>query len=326
MIILLLGFIAPKDYSLQRTMLIETPRKTVYDEVNSLSKMSNWFPWTTMDSSALLTYTGTDGTVGANMQWIGKTKYGEGEQKIIHVRPMRGIDTKVRFNKPIQAVHDLFLKLEDDGNNTRVKWRMEGQSPFPFNIFNLFIDMDVKFGKDYEKGLQQLRRICLKKKDLEDRFHIQDNVMLEEKNCIILIEQTATSSSITPIVDSLLIKQHLSSTYTDSLGSAIFSLVYVPGLMEDQSKGMIEVEIENIKTGDENKSFSFPKCQATMITYSGSWASRDTAKRMIEDHLKSKEDWVWELKEERFIQFPDSKSALSPVKAQIIYRSAMQVE
>jgi len=38
-------------------------------------------------------------------------------------------------------------------NQTLVKWRVNGRTPYPWNIMNLFFNMDG----DFEKGLQNLK-------------------------------------------------------------------------------------------------------------------------------------------------------------------------
>ena len=51
------------------------------------------------------------------------------------------------------------LFISASNNSTKVKWTFEGSIPYPWNIFNLFMDMDEAMGPDLEKGLNNLKVI-----------------------------------------------------------------------------------------------------------------------------------------------------------------------
>ena len=47
---------------------------------------------------------------------------------------------------------------------TRITWGFEGSSPWPWNIFSLFRDMDNELGPELQEGLNNLKKV-LESKD-----------------------------------------------------------------------------------------------------------------------------------------------------------------
>lgn len=105
-------------------------------------------------------YTGTDGTVGFESHWESSNEeVGTGTQKITKIIEGEKIETHISFKIPFEAEDDAYLITERiDENTTLVKWGFTGSFPYPFNIMQLFINMDKEVGGDLEKGLQNLKK------------------------------------------------------------------------------------------------------------------------------------------------------------------------
>ena len=150
-------------FRLSKSVVINAPSETVYDYVRFL-KTKKIFCLGDGDPNVKMTYTGTDGTVGAISAWVSDDKnVGVGEQEIKALVPNEKMTVEIRFKKPIEGV-----KL--CRYNSRIIWRkirqkvtntFYGSNPYPFNIMCQFMDMfrrwryAEKYGESPKKNLEQ---------------------------------------------------------------------------------------------------------------------------------------------------------------------------
>jgi len=132
--VVILGFLLPKDFSIEREMIINKPKDVVFDYVKSLKNDNSWNPWAVKDSTIVFQYKGTDGTVGCISSWSGRS--GVGEQEITSIVEGQKMTYELRFKKPFEATNQSYLMTESVGNQTKIKWGMTGTVPFPMNILH----------------------------------------------------------------------------------------------------------------------------------------------------------------------------------------------
>lgn len=161
-IFLVLGLIMPTDFSVKRSVSINAPKTVVFEKMNSLEKMDNWSPWSKMDPNMKSEFIGTEGTVGSIHKWNGNNKVGEGEQEIKEIIPNALIKTELRFKKPMETINEASLTIVDEGDGSIVTWEMKGKTPFPWNAMGAFMNMDEMVGKDFDKGLAELKQMAEK--------------------------------------------------------------------------------------------------------------------------------------------------------------------
>ncbi|MBX9853520.1 MAG: SRPBCC family protein [Cytophagaceae bacterium] len=161
-IFLILGLILPKEFNVERSVVINAPKDTVLNQAKSLKNAQQWSPWAELDPNMKVTYTGVDGTVGSASTWEGNDKVGKGKQEILAVTDSQ-VDIKLNFIEPWESESRAYFKIEPQGNATKTTWGIKGSNPYPFNAFCIFMDMDSMLGKDFEKGLNKLKAICEKK-------------------------------------------------------------------------------------------------------------------------------------------------------------------
>lgn len=160
LLIVILALIAPKNYHVYRSIVIDRPRAEVFRYVKFLRNQEAWSPWEERDPDMKKEFRGVDGEPGAVSYWKGNKQVGEGEQEIKRVAENERIETELRFFKPWKSVSDSYIKLEDTGANaTKVSWGFSGKSKFPSSIFMLFMNIDKAIGKDFDQGLQKLKVI-----------------------------------------------------------------------------------------------------------------------------------------------------------------------
>ncbi len=94
--------------------------------------------------------------------WESKHKNaGKGEQEIKGIKEGERVDVEVRFQRPFQGIATAPIITEGMSvNQTKVKWAMKGESKYPLNFMNLF--MDNMLGKDLEESLTNLKTILEK--------------------------------------------------------------------------------------------------------------------------------------------------------------------
>lgn len=159
-IVVILALAAPKTFTIDRSTVINKPRKEVFTYLMSVKNQDHWSPWKKKDPDMKQEYEGEDGTVGFIARWEGNKDVGMGEQEITKITAYERIDTQLRFFKPWKSESDAFLTTEDVGTReTKVTWGFSGKNKFPFSIFFLFFNMDKTVGKDFEEGLTSLKTV-----------------------------------------------------------------------------------------------------------------------------------------------------------------------
>ena len=160
LIIIIMVIIAPNDFSVNRSIIINRPHTEVFQYLKRVKNQDQWSPWKKKDPNMTQEFVGEDGTIGFKSKWKGNKDVGEGEQEILTIIENELIESQLRFFKPwkSESIGTLLVdKVEDD--QTLVTWGFSGRNPIPFNVFMLFFNMDKTVGKDFEEGLADLKKI-----------------------------------------------------------------------------------------------------------------------------------------------------------------------
>jgi effector-binding domain-containing protein len=155
---LALSFMLPTRQRLEKSISINAPASVVFEQVAKLSEFNQWSVWSLGDSSAVYTYQGTDGTLGASSSWKGHPLLsGEGKLEITAIEPGSSVTQSLELTDPkkVSAI-SRFTVVEQNGIS-RVTWNFSLATPRPWNIFNLFADLNKEKGADFEKSLQALK-------------------------------------------------------------------------------------------------------------------------------------------------------------------------
>ena len=157
-LVCILGILAPKKFKIERGILVQAGRETVWNEVSLWKNFNHWSPWAKMDSSIKVAVKGTDGTVGSSYNWTSKNM-GSGSITRTKSEPMNYGENTLEIadwgNTSTTSV-----TLSDSAGGTWVVWRMWGENGFIGSIFYMVFGMESRMGKDYESGLQDLKRYC----------------------------------------------------------------------------------------------------------------------------------------------------------------------
>ncbi|RXK80887.1 SRPBCC family protein [Filimonas effusa] len=163
-LVLLLGLFTKKEYTVERSIVINRPNQQVFDYIKFVKNHLNYNKWWRMDPNVKTTFTGTDGTPGFIAAWDSEMKEaGKGEQQITAVKEGEYTDCEIRFIKPFEGV--AYTRMSTSAvtdAQTRVTWRFNGKMKYPMNIMLLFMNMDKMLGKDLEASLTSLKALLEK--------------------------------------------------------------------------------------------------------------------------------------------------------------------
>ena len=125
-----------------------------------LRKWADWWPWEAMDPGMEKTYSGAESGVGSRYAWSGNRKVGQGNMEIVGATPNEKVEIALEFITPFKASNATALAFTEEAGGTRVRWTMTGKSTLILRIMGIFRSMDTMIGRDFEKGLAQLKAVA----------------------------------------------------------------------------------------------------------------------------------------------------------------------
>lgn len=158
--LLVVASMKPDRFRVERSIETAATAETVFALINELPRWEQWSPWEKLDPSMRKSFFGPSSGVGAGYSWEGDGRVGKGSMEITESQPHSLVRTKLHFIKPFEAHNTCDFVVEPTGHGTRVRWIMEGPQPFTSKVFATIVDMDKMLGKDFDKGLQALKRVA----------------------------------------------------------------------------------------------------------------------------------------------------------------------
>jgi effector-binding domain-containing protein/uncharacterized protein YndB with AHSA1/START domain len=164
-----IGMLLPRQVHVERSIVIDAPRATVFALVDGFKQFNKWSPWAALDPNAKYTREGPEFGVGAKQSWVGDPKtVGSGSQEIVEIKPLERVKSRLEFEDQDPATVQFALAPEAGG--TKVTWSLDtdmGAGPVG-RYFGLMMDRWI--GRDYEKGLASLKTLAesLPKADFAD--------------------------------------------------------------------------------------------------------------------------------------------------------------
>lgn len=148
----------PKEYSLERSVIINAPKHTVFDYIKYVRNQERYSKWAMADPEQKITTTGTDGTIGFINAWDSAKKAGAGEQEITGITDGERITTELRFIRPFKNVgHSYMVTEAHNESGTKITWGLSGNVPYPLNLMTALLKGGLS--KDVEVSLANLKNI-----------------------------------------------------------------------------------------------------------------------------------------------------------------------
>ena len=150
---------AQGSYTVERSTTIAADPQRVYDQVADFHQWVAWSPWEGLDPNIHRSYSGPDAGTGAMYAWVGNRKAGTGKMEITHADAER-VSIDLRFDKPYkQSSVTEFVITPEGPDTTSLTWSMTGPQTVMIKIMGVFSSMDSLIGKDFERGLAQLKSL-----------------------------------------------------------------------------------------------------------------------------------------------------------------------
>ncbi|APJ04339.1 SRPBCC family protein [Silvanigrella aquatica] len=150
----------PSNFKIVRELKINAPPETVFNYVNDLRKFTEWNPWSKIDPQAKQIFKGPISGKGASYSWEGNNDVGTGSMTIIETQPYAFIKIQLDMIKPFSDTNNVEFSFKADGNATNISWTIKGKANFISKLFCVFIDRDKIIGSEFEKGLQNLKKLA----------------------------------------------------------------------------------------------------------------------------------------------------------------------
>jgi len=149
----------PDTFSVQRSLAIKAPPEKIYALIDNFHKWGEWSPYEKLDPDMKRSFSGADSGPGAVYAWDSKAKAGAGSMEIQSTTVPGSIVIKLDFSRPFEAHNTATFTLQSEGDATRVNWTMSGHANYFHKLLSVFLNMDQLIGKDFETGLDNLKRI-----------------------------------------------------------------------------------------------------------------------------------------------------------------------
>ncbi|MFK7986414.1 MAG: SRPBCC family protein [Sandaracinaceae bacterium] len=145
----------PSRIHVERSRAVDASPEEIRPLLANYRQRHTWIPWTVTDPDARYSYSGTPGTVGSTMSWVGD-EVGEATITLRRVTS-REVVSDMHYDAPLEMdTRDRFVLEPLADGRTRVTWINEGPATGLVRVFAVFADGVI--GPDYEAGLARLGR------------------------------------------------------------------------------------------------------------------------------------------------------------------------
>jgi hypothetical protein len=148
-------------FEVVRSTHIDAAPEIIFPLIASFKSWTDWSPWEGMDPNLERDYSGPDSGVGAKYAWKGNRKVGQGKMEITKAEASSRVELDLHFLKPFDAQNLTIFEIDGSAETgTAVTWRMQGKKKGLMKVMGIFMNMDKVVGRDFEKGLAQLKSIA----------------------------------------------------------------------------------------------------------------------------------------------------------------------
>lgn len=185
---------SPTEYRVEREATIDAPVAVVFEQVNNHKMRDAWSPWEQMDPDMSKSYEGPESGVGAVYKWSGNDSVGTGILEILESRPNEYIKSKLVFTDPWESESTVEWTFDETENGTVATWAVNGELP-GYLFWMGQEEMDEMMGKDFQTGLEGLKKVAEKKAGEQTDmpitqvrveglpiYYIEDEVKISEMN------------------------------------------------------------------------------------------------------------------------------------------------
>ena len=156
-ILLIVGYLLPRNFSVSRSNFINAEANEIFASVADLRSWPEWTPWNhEMDPTLEYQYSGPDSQVGFISSWTSE-KSGSGTLEITSAEEGRGIVYLLSFEGETPA--DGVVQITAMKGGCEVLWKMSGAAAPPLGPYFLLM-IDSLIEADFEACLAGLKERC----------------------------------------------------------------------------------------------------------------------------------------------------------------------
>lgn len=155
---LLVGLFLPRNYRVERSVVINARPEAIYADLNDLRRWPEWTVWNQqMDPTTKFVFDSPETGAGAAYHWTGE-KLGNGSLKLTEANPTNGIGYDLEFDGgSLRAVGKITFYQGAANPGTEVTWINEGDlGKNPINRY-IGLGMGSILGGQMEQGLAHLK-------------------------------------------------------------------------------------------------------------------------------------------------------------------------
>lgn len=160
-IVIFAGFVAsrPALFTYSESTLINASPEKIYPYLSQLKLGGNWSPYEKRDPAMKKEFSGTDGSPGSKMVFVGNKDVGAGSVEILSLVPNEEVKLRLLMTKPMSVDNLITYKIVPEGGQTRFTWSMAGENGFIGKLFVMLVDCGGMMKKDMNEGFENLRKI-----------------------------------------------------------------------------------------------------------------------------------------------------------------------
>ena len=154
-LVVIVAYLLPRTYSVERSILINTNDSTAFYMACSMKNGDFWEEKSppTVDYE---TFGGCE--IGAIQRWEGESMR-NGEMILTEMVPLKKLRWDVMF-EGVSEITSYVVTIEKEGEGVLVSWTIEGDLGYDPQLRYLGLMMEDMWEPELDKGLQNLKRLC----------------------------------------------------------------------------------------------------------------------------------------------------------------------
>lgn len=157
--LLLFALTRPDRFRVERRIVIQAEPARIQPLIADFHRWPDWSPWEKLDPAMRRDFGGAASGPGATYAWQGNKDVGSGRMAVREATPTR-VAIALDFIEPMEGNNALEFTLAPQADGTEVRWVMEGPMAYVSKLVSVFVSMDTMIGKDFEKGLAQMKTVA----------------------------------------------------------------------------------------------------------------------------------------------------------------------
>jgi hypothetical protein len=158
LLLVLVAYLLPSTYRVERTLVINAKPEAVFALVGDLRRWKDWGAWQERDPAMKMTYSEKTAVVGGWSAWESESE-GNGKMTLTATDAPKRVVYKLEF-PDMGTSSEGVLALTPAAGGVQVVWTDAGglgMNPL-FRWFGLFIEKMI--GPDFEKGLANMKKLA----------------------------------------------------------------------------------------------------------------------------------------------------------------------